>query len=70
MSLVADYRRRAEEWLEMANTAKPDEQKTFIEFAATWVHLAESAELQENAKGANRGAKGRANRSAKPQTRH
>ena len=39
MSLVADYRRRAEEWLEMANTAKPDEQKTFIEFAATWVHL-------------------------------
>jgi hypothetical protein len=57
MSLVADYRCRAQEWLDMANTAKPSERKTFIEFAATCVHLAEFAALMENAKDANHRAK-------------
>jgi hypothetical protein len=46
MGTAADYRKRAQECVEMAQKAKPAERVTLLDIASAWAQLADAAEME------------------------
>jgi hypothetical protein len=44
MTSPGEYRRRAEECVQLAQTARPSHRKSLLEIAAAWIKLADNAE--------------------------
>jgi hypothetical protein len=46
MGNAADYRKRAQECVEMAQKTKPAERVVLLEIASAWAQLADAAEME------------------------